>query len=103
MTQEEIIERFIAYMNQHLKDVRGYIGQEPYKGDFFKLFKEAYLNNYFDVSAHPRLTGDSLSDIVITRGFTEDEEENKKREHLMHQLLPMWDEWRYAWDHYDDK
>lgn len=102
MTQEEIIERLIAYLDQHLKDVRGYIGQEPYKGDFFKLFKEAHRNGYFDERAHPRLTGDSLSEIVVTRWFTGEEAEDKKREHLMHQLFPKWDEWRYAWNHYEE-
>ena len=102
MTQDEIIERIIVYLDQHLKGGRGYVGQEPYKGDFFKLFKEAYRNNFFDVSSRPRLTGDSLSDIVVTRWFTGDEVEDDKRRHFMEQIFPKWDEWRYAWNHYEE-
>ena len=102
MTQEEIIERLIELLDQHLKDVRGYIGQEPYKGDFFKLFKEAYRNRYFDVQADPLLTGDSLRDIVVARWFTGEDAEDERRQQLMDQLFPKWDEWRYAWDHYEN-
>ena len=99
MTQEEIIKQILEYLDQHLKDLRGAIDQEPYKGDFFKLFKEAYRNNYFDST--PRLTGDALMDVIITRWFTEDEEENKKKRWWMEQLFQKWNEWRYAWVHYE--
>ncbi len=102
MTQEEIIVHLIDYLDQHLRDVRGAIDQEPYKGDFFTLFKEAYKNDYFDVQAYPRLTGDSLRDYVVARWFMGDDAEDERRQILMDQLFPKWDEWRYAWDHYDN-
>ena len=30
MTQEEIIQNIVAYLDQHLQGGRGYVGQEPY-------------------------------------------------------------------------
>ena len=101
MTQEEIIERLIRYLDSHLKGEWGDIGQEPYKSDFFKLFKEAYRNGYCDDQASPRLTSDYLTDIVGERWETSEEAEDKKQE-LMEQFFPKWDEWRYAWDHYEN-
>ncbi len=101
MTQEKIINEFHQLLDMHLKGTLGYIGQEPYKGDFFKLFKEAYRNNYFDASSHPRLTGDALRDVLVDRWLSRtNEKENKRKRELMEQLLLKWDEWRYAWDHY---
>ncbi len=101
MTQEEIIQTLLEYLNQTLKGGLGYIGHDPYKSDFFALFREAYLNNYFDVSAHPRLTGDWLNAHLAERWHTEDEDENKKKRELMSVLFSWWDEWRYAWDRHD--
>jgi len=97
MTQEEIIEKIITYLDQHFKNTRGAISQEPYKGDFFDLFREAYRNGYFDPSSRPRLTGDALSDILAGRWLTGDEGDKGKCD-WMHKLLPKWDEWWYAWD-----
>ena len=44
MTNEEILNRINEYLDQHLSGIRGYIRQEPYIGDFFKLFAAAYAN-----------------------------------------------------------
>ncbi len=100
MTPEKIIEEIIDCLDSHLKGGRGYIGQEPYKGDFFKLFKEAYRNGYFEDSTSQRLTGDALRDILKERWLKEDGK-NDERMKLMERLFTMWNEWRYAWDHYD--
>ncbi len=101
MTQEEIISQILEYLNWHLKGARGAMSQEPYKGDFFKLFKEAYQRGYFDHSSRPMLRGDALRSIVAERWFTDDEGENEKKRYWMEKLFPKWDEWRYAWDRYD--
>ena len=101
MTQEGIIEQLQEYLDQHLKGMRGAVSQEPYRGDFFKLFKEAYHNNYFDDSSGPILTADALTGVLCTRWYTEDQELNEKKELLMDQLFSKWYEWRYAWDHYE--
>ena len=100
MTQEEIIQQVQKLLDLHLKRVSGYIGQEPYKGDFFKLFREAYHNHYFDVLSSPRLTGDAFRDVLVARWFDDNENLNTQRTNLMNLLFAMWDEWRYAWDNH---
>ncbi len=102
MTQDEIINHIIVYLNGHLNGTRGGIGETIYKGDFFKLFKEAYHNGYFDESSRAGLRGDALRDIIVERWFTGDDAKDEKRWELMSQFSAMWDEWRYAWDHRDD-
>ena len=100
MTQKQIIDEVITHLDLHLKDVLGYIGQEPYKGDFFKLFKEAYREGYFQPSSNPRLTGDAFRIILLDRWNTGGDNKKQERQKLMEQLFARWDEWRYAWDHY---
>ena len=98
MNKEEIITEIKTYLDQHLRNMRGSIYQEPYKGDFFRLFREAYRNGYCDVASPRPFTGDALSDIIEQRWQLG---EQKQRYSLMEKLFDMWDEWRYAWDHYD--
>lgn len=101
MTQQDIIRELHELLDMHLKGTRGYIGQEPYKGDFFKLFQEAYRSGFIEPSSSPRLTGDALRETLGTRWFDDDESLNKKRTELLDLLFTKWDEWRYAWDHHD--
>jgi hypothetical protein len=49
MDREEIIEGIITYLRQHKNNLRGSIHQEPYKGDFFKLFAAAFNAGYLSV------------------------------------------------------
>jgi hypothetical protein len=39
---DEIVEGVITLLRQHQDNLRGSFHQEPYKGDFFKLFAAAY-------------------------------------------------------------
>lgn len=98
MTQEEIIASLIEYFDAHLNGVRGSVHQNPYKSDFFLLFKEAYDRDYFDFSSSPRLTGDALRDILAERWLRGHYDVDEDRLKLMETVLTMWDEWRYAWD-----
>src|SRR5207245_11504109 len=75
------------------------IGRDPYKGDIFKLFADAYRSGYFDDSSRPGLGADALCDILQVRWLANREHE-EKRKHLLDQLLPMWREWQYGWDKY---
>ncbi|HEU0048476.1 MAG: hypothetical protein E6J54_04305 [Deltaproteobacteria bacterium] len=99
MTQNEIIDTLVEYLDQHLKEIRGHIGRDPYKGDIFKLFADAYRSGYFDDSSRPGLGADALCDILQVRWLANREHE-EKRKHLLDQLLPMWREWQYGWDKY---
>jgi len=62
MGREEIISTVLTYLDEHLKEERGYIGQSFYKDDFFKLFKEAYKQGYFDPSSGSPLLTRRLSE-----------------------------------------
>ncbi len=101
MTPDEIIKQIIDYLKGHLHGSRGAI-EGNYKADFFKLFREAYDENYFDESSRAGLRGDALRDIIVERWFTGDDAKDEKRWELMSQFSAMWDEWRYAWDHHGD-
>ena len=42
MTRDEIIQKIIAYIDLQLDGLMGEIYQDPYRGEFFDLFVEAY-------------------------------------------------------------
>jgi len=97
MTEEEIIQTLIDYLNQHLSGTRGYIGHSPYKSDIFELFADAYRKGYLDVSSNPRLTADGLRQVLSARWSAPDDDQGQR---LMEGVLQMWREWQYAWDHH---
>lgn len=99
MDREEIITGLLKLIKHHFESGAS-VHQEPYKGDFFKLFKEAYHNRYFE-NGHPILTGDSLVDVIAARWHTGDENEDQPKREFAWKVLRIWDQWRYAWDHYD--
>ncbi len=100
MSQEEILDKIIEYLKEHLDEngPRGYIGQDPYKSDFFKLFREAYKNDYFDLSSEKVLTGDA----IISR-LSERWTENSciEKDELLEEFRKNWNEWKYAWDNHE--
>lgn len=97
MTQEEIITRLIDHLDLYLTGGFGSVHQDPYKSDIFKLFREAYNNGYCEHPSSPLLTGDALRDTLQVLWDTGGEE--TQRQKLANEVLTMWDEWRYAWDH----
>jgi hypothetical protein len=100
MTKDEIILTMIQFLDQHYEGkLRGSMHQEPYKGDLFKLFVEAYNNGYIHDSSQP-LTAGALPDTIVPKWFTSDEKANAKRTELLTTLSSFWSEWQYAWDHH---
>ncbi len=103
MDYEEIIKKVLLLLAWHIKG-DAYIGQEQYKGDFFKVFKEAYRGGYCDRDrAQPGqlLTADALTDVINTRWESETEHEDDRKQKVLGTLNTMWREWIYAWDHHD--
>src|SRR5687767_11936518 len=98
MTQDEIIAGLHKLLDQHLKGMRGGIGERQYKSDFFTAFRNAYDEGHCDESTSPRLTGDALRQRLMARWFDPVQSQNVKRAALLDEFLRMWDEWRYAWD-----
>ena len=96
MNPEEIISKIITLLNLELEHRFRVLGGEPWKEQLFQLCREAYRNGYFNLASSPLLTGDALRDILVLRWQSGDEQEK-----LIEQLCDMWDEWRYALEHYD--
>jgi hypothetical protein len=81
------LDTIVLYLNQHLSGMRGIMQQEPYKGDFFNLFKSCYLNQEIQPS-------DAFRDVV----FQKLNGEELKKEEIMDSFAVMWDEWKYSID-----
>jgi len=100
MTQEEIIQKVIDYLDLQLHGVMGTIHQEPSKSAFFVLFAEAYNQGFM---ADRSLTADALLDILNAEWFLDEHGTNAERLACVEPLLFYWHAWRYAWDRCDQK
>ena len=100
MTQEDIIQKVIDYIDLQLHGVMGTIHQEPYKSEFFALFAEAYNKGFM---ADRSLTADALLDILNAEWFLDEHGTNAERLECVEPLLFYWHAWRYAWDRCDQK
>jgi len=100
MTREQIIEEVVWLLDRQLGSGIGSIHQEPYKGDVFKLFAEAYNQGFIEDES---LVADALQNIVIARWFSHNENEDKNRTYFLDKLHTCWHEWQYAWNHCDKK
>lgn len=99
MDREEIIQRFLDLIKFHFEGGAS-VYQEPYKGDFFRLFKEAYRKGYI-ADGSPLLNADAFSELIASRWHTGDDEKDKQKIEMAWKVLSMWGPWTYAWDHYE--
>ncbi|GEM_PF-1462142 len=97
MSGEEILQKLNKLLDARLKG-GGSIYQPIYKEDFFRLFADAYRNNYFEAPASPRFTAVAIKEQFMSRWLGEETEYNDKKAALLNALLLMWDEWYYALD-----
>ena|ERR1035437_945128 len=91
----ELLKKLRSLIETHT-DLGCSIHQAGYKDDYFRLFKVAHDRKWFESSAHPRLTGDAISDYLYNDWLAEKNEINEKRGKTLKALLAMWDEWHYA-------
>lgn len=94
MTHEEIIKGVIELLRQHKSGLRGSIHQEPYKGDFFKLFAAAFNAGLItNPGQRNYLSADALTSVIVARApeLVDDA--------TWDNLLTFWQEWSYAWKH----
>ena len=92
MTHEEIVEAIIGLLRQHSDGSRGTIHQEPYKGDFFRLFAAAFNAGLLESTAQREyLSADSLRDILAARSA------EVVNSGTFENLHTFWQEWTYAW------
>ena len=76
MTQEDIIQKIIDYLDLQLHGVMGTIHQEPSKSAFFALFAEAYHHGFM---VDRSLTADTLLDILNAEWFVDEHGTNAAR------------------------
>jgi hypothetical protein len=92
-----------------------WIGQEPYKGDFFKTFASAYRSGFCTIARRydratdrlvpckeqrPLICGDEIWAYAKRQGWVRAEDEDKdKRYRNVVTVQRWWDEWTYAWGH----
>jgi hypothetical protein len=121
MTKKEWQQQADAYFQKIMKLLENYeevayIGQEPYKGDFFKVFAEAYRSGHctfryrsdfekdrlVPCKAQPPfiISGEKIWSVAKSQGWVHanmTQEEKRYRDIKM--LMTWWDEWVYAWKH----
>jgi hypothetical protein len=96
MDRNEIVDTLGELLRQHKDGLRGSIHQEPYRGDLFKLFAEAFNQGLITTPSQPGyLSADALSDTLSER-VPEILDSQPFRD-----LHTMWGEWTYAWRHID--
>jgi hypothetical protein len=92
VNHDEIVEGIIALLRQHSDGSRGTIHQEPYKGNFFRLFAVAFNTGLLERTAQREyLSADSLTDILTARSPEVVNSETFKNLHT------FWQEWTHAW------
>jgi hypothetical protein len=97
MTTDQILDQINQYLDQHVSGVRGALRQEPYIGDFFRMFAESQM----DRTQGSEITGDGLVEAIGERSQRSDDKQHyQKKIELLRRLGAIWSEWGYAWDLY---
>ena len=93
MNRDELVDQLITLLRQHKAEQRGSIHQEPYKGDFFRLFAVAYNAGMMRSDAPKSARADALIVPFVSRA---PELIEGPVWETFHQF---WSDWTYAWDH----
>ncbi len=67
MQSEEILDALEEYLGQYVGGTRGFAWQDPYRGDLFKLFLQAYKQGYVSSAGTGSLTGTAIQNALSTR------------------------------------
>ena len=98
MTNDEILTKINDLLDQHVRGIRGYIRQEPYLSDLFKLFAAAYANAESAGPDASHITGDGLiGQLGDLSQATNTPDNYPKKLELLRKFGAMWSEWEYAW------
>jgi hypothetical protein len=96
MESEEILDALEEYLRQYVGGTRGLAWQDPYKGDLFKLFLQAYKQGYAHATAPAPLTGSTIRDELIAR--YQPVSPSQAQLEFLDQIVILWDAWSYALD-----
>ena len=96
MQSDEILDALEEYLGQYVGGTRGYAWQDPYRGDLFKLFLQAYKQGYVSSAGPAPLTGSAIRDALSTRFQPVDPPQDQLD--FLEQIAILWDAWGYALD-----
>jgi hypothetical protein len=98
VTGDQIVDDLITLLRRHETVYRSAsLYQEPYKGDFFKVFAAAFNAGLMKKNPEPRpyLSADALRHIIASRA--PDVIDSQR----FCTVRSFWMEWTYAWEHGD--
>ena len=96
MQSDEILDALEEYLGQYVGGTRGFAWQEPYRGDLFRLFMQAYKPGYVSSTGPAPLTGSAIRDALSTRFQPVDPSPDQLA--FLEQIAILWDAWSYALD-----
>jgi hypothetical protein len=96
MESEEILDALEEYLRQYVGGTHGLAWQEPYKGDLWKLFMQAYKQGYVQSAGPAPLTGSVIRDELMERYQPVSASPDQLA--FLEQIVILWDAWSYALD-----
>jgi hypothetical protein len=93
--QAQILDKLNRIIEGHAGGEKGfgYIGQDPYKSDIFRLFVETYKQD-MNISK-----ADALCDELAEK-YPGHYEQGKLKNNTLCAVIAWWSEWKYAIDRY---
>ena len=96
MQSDEILDALEEYLGQYVGGTRRLAWEDPYRGDLFKLFMQAYKQGYAQSTGPAPLTGSAIRDELIARA--EPTPPSQDQREFLDQIVILWDAWTYALD-----
>jgi hypothetical protein len=96
MESEEILDALEEYLRQYVGSTRAMAWQEPYKGDLWKLFMQAYKQGYVQSAGPSPLDGSVIRNTLMTR--YQPVSASPDQLEFLEQIVILWDAWSYALD-----
>jgi hypothetical protein len=96
MQSDEILDALEEYLGQYVGGTRKLAWEDPYRGDLFKLFMQAYKQGYVQSGTADALTGSAIRDELIARA--EPTPPSTDQREFLDQIVILWDAWTYALD-----
>ncbi len=100
MQAEEILDALEEYLGQYVGGTRRLAWQDPYRGDLFKLFLQAYKQGHEQSAGPAPLTGSAIRDELLARAQPTPPAADQRA--FLEQIVILWDAWGYALDRYQE-
>jgi hypothetical protein len=100
MQSDEILDTLEEYLRQYGGHTRALAWQEPYKGDLFKLFIQAYKQGYVQSTGPGPLIGSAIREELTAR--YQPQTPSQEQREFLDQIIILWDAWSYALDRYQE-